>query len=180
MALVVEDGSGLSNAESYISVADATTYLTEIGEEADWTAAQVAAQEAALRLSTSWIDGRYSWPGFPKNDAQALDWPRFDAFDCEGRLVDSGSVPEGVRRACAWVAKESVAGSVDLTGVNTDGRIKRTRDKVGDLETEVEYEPGGAPGGEIVLPFADSLLSCLYESITRGSSGWSVSKLVRA
>lgn len=180
MALVVEDGTGKSDAESYISVADATTYLTSIGEATEWSAAQVADQEAALRLSTSWIDGRYSWSGFPKNDAQALDWPRFDAFDCEGRLLDSDSVPEAVRRATAWVAKESVAGSVDLTGVNTDGRISRKRSKVGELESEIEYEPGGAPGGDVSLPFADSLLSCIFESITGGSSSWTVSKLVRA
>ena len=37
MALIVEDGTGLANAESYVSVADATTYHTNYGNTA-WTA----------------------------------------------------------------------------------------------------------------------------------------------
>lgn len=33
MVIIVEDGTGLSNANSYVSVADATTYFTDRGEE---------------------------------------------------------------------------------------------------------------------------------------------------
>lgn len=179
MALVVENGDGLPNAESYISVDDATAYLTAIGEGTEWSALSVAEQEAALRLATSWIDGHYGWPGQIKVNDQALAWPRVGAIDCDERLIDPDSVPVRVANATAWVAKEGGTGAIDLSSVNTDGRIKRTHDKVGPLESEIEYESGGAPGGEVSLPFVDSLLRCLYTT-KMGNSQWSTIRTVRA
>ena len=179
MALVVESGAGLATAESYVSEADALTYLTAIGEETAWAALTTAQREAALRLATSWLDAHYVWPGSVRMGDQALAWPRVGALDCEGRTVAYDEVPSTVANATAWVAKEHGTGTIDLSGVNTKGRIKSKTSKVGELSSSIEYESGGAPSSIVELPFANSLLHCLYTS-RKGNASWSVVTTVRA
>ena len=48
MAIIVEDGTGLANANSFISVAGADAYWAEVTTPALWNAANTAAKEAAL------------------------------------------------------------------------------------------------------------------------------------
>jgi len=62
MPLIVEDNTGLANAESYISVADADVYLANMGRTS-WAAATTAAKEIALRKATQYIDTAYSFRG---------------------------------------------------------------------------------------------------------------------
>ncbi len=74
MALIVEDGSGLDTAESYVSVADAGTYCTAHGLSA-WTGAD-AVKEAALRNATQYIDTTYNFRSAKSYQYQALEFPR--------------------------------------------------------------------------------------------------------
>jgi hypothetical protein len=48
MALIVEDGTGLANAESYVSVADATTYHANIGNTA-WAVYRQSLRDITLQ-----------------------------------------------------------------------------------------------------------------------------------
>lgn len=92
MSLTVEDGTGRPNADSYVSVDDATAYHAARGNTGWATAgssdggqspASFAAQEAALRRATTFIDATYRgrFPGYPlKGRAQALEWPRSGAY----------------------------------------------------------------------------------------------------
>ena len=74
MALIVEDGSGLDTAESYVSVADAGTYCTAHGLSA-WTGAD-AVKEAALRNATQYIDTTYNFRSAKSYQYQSLEFPR--------------------------------------------------------------------------------------------------------
>ena len=74
MALIVEDGSGLSDAESYVSVADAGTYCTAHGLTA-WTGVD-AVKESALRNATQYIDTMYNFRSAKSYYSQALEFPR--------------------------------------------------------------------------------------------------------
>lgn len=87
MPLIVEDGTGLSTAESYLSVADFRTRaaalalwkVVDSAAAADWiTPAADADVEAALRRATAALDGAYGdrWAGQKTSWQQALDWPR--------------------------------------------------------------------------------------------------------
>ena len=51
MSLVVEDGTGKADAESYISVADADTYHSNRGNT-DWAALTTTEKEQLLRGAT--------------------------------------------------------------------------------------------------------------------------------
>lgn len=112
MALVVEDGTGLSTAESYISVADADTYFTNHGSPSDWTSAATAEKESALRYATSFLDDSYSWYSSIINTDQALGWPRVDYWDSEGRIISG--VPQKIKDATCEMALEHLKNSLNF------------------------------------------------------------------
>ena len=120
MAIVVEDGTGKSTAESYISVADASTYHTARGNTA-WAALTTdAIREQCLRKATDFMRQAYRsrWQGYRVNEDQALDWPRY-GVEVEGYAVDSDIVPTEIKNACAELALK--ASSADLNPDLTQG-----------------------------------------------------------
>lgn len=134
MALVTEDGTGLSNAESLCSVAVADARHTALGNTA-WTGAD-AVKEAALRRATQYMMQRYrtQWKGTRLLRAQALDWPRYGVIRDGIYDVDTNIVPDEVANACADLALRAL--SDDLA---PDQARVAIREKVGPLETE--YSP---------------------------------------
>lgn len=86
--MVVEDGTGLSNADSFVSVAYADTYFTTRGVSA-W--ASLTNKEALLIKATDYIEAVYSesWKGVTLNDTQSLSFPRIidDATVYPDRLL---------------------------------------------------------------------------------------------
>ncbi len=146
MALVVEDGTGLANAESYISEADADTYITEHLRDGNtyrtaWVAASSANKEIALRQATDWLDITFaqSWQGQRVNETQALAWPRYGVVDYDGFAIDSDVVPVSIQEACAEMAARGVGEDLFADISSPSGAVKRKRSKVGPLETETEY-----------------------------------------
>lgn len=73
--LIVEDGSGVVNADSYVSSANADAYHSAFGNAA-WASATDPQKDAALRSATQYLDSRYRFKGVRKTYAQALMWPR--------------------------------------------------------------------------------------------------------
>lgn len=130
MALVVEDGTGLTNAESFISVANADARHTALGNTA-WTGAD-AVKEAALRKATNYMEGAYrqAWKGTKWTRTQALSWPRFNAY-VDGWLIDGNIVPAEVANACADLALKAL--SEELA---PDLERAVIREKIGPIETE--------------------------------------------
>ena len=134
MALIVEDGSGKSDSESYISVADASTYHTARGNAAWAALATDALREAALRRATDYMRQAYRsrWQGYKVNEDQALDWPRYDV-EVEGYAIDSDIVPTEIKNACAELALR--ASAAELSPDLTQGVV---REQVGPIA--VEYD----------------------------------------
>jgi len=146
MSLIVEDGTGRSDAESYISVADADTYHTKFTASAAWAGAGTADKETALRQATQYLDDEYRgrWKGYPVDDEQALAWPRLDVEDENGYVVDSDAVPEQVQRAAAEMALRALSSGPNLLpDIVERGTVKSIRKKLGPMEKEVEYVGGG-------------------------------------
>lgn len=85
VTLVVEDGTGLANANSYVSLADADAYFDARSHATAWTALVTAGDDDArnrlLITATNLIDreaiSRYGgWLGSPLKSTQRLAWPR--------------------------------------------------------------------------------------------------------
>jgi hypothetical protein len=72
MALIVEDGTGKPDAESYASAEDLVLYAGKFGVAIP---ADEPAQEALLRRAALAMDGM-KWKGRKTNSEQALSWPR--------------------------------------------------------------------------------------------------------
>ena len=135
MSLIVEDGSIVTGAESYISVADASTYHSNRGNAAWAALATDAIREQCLRKATDYMEQAYRsrWQGCRIGETQALSWPRYDV-NVEGYDVDSDVVPTAVKNACAEFALKAATAelSPDLTqGVVSEsvGQISVTYDK---------------------------------------------------
>lgn len=122
MAIVVEDGTGLSTAETYCTVAEATTYFSNIGNTSWAALASDAVREQSLRKAVAFMLGRYRsrWAGSRKTTTQALDWPRSlvpikDAPNLYGgsaSYYDDASVPQAVKDACASLALRASSASL--------------------------------------------------------------------
>lgn len=113
MALVVEDGTGLSNAESYASVETADSVIAAFGASPSWAALATGTKEQALRAATMWLDGTFStrFSGIRLYQGQALEWPRGFASYATGMPMSSTAVPTAVVRACCLAAAEHVTSS---------------------------------------------------------------------
>lgn len=145
MSLIVEDGTGLATAESYISVADADTYHSNRGNS-DWMALTTAVKERLLRIATDYMVAVYRlrWDGYRYVNTQALDWPRIYvpvrdvcSVNAYPEYVSFDVVPTQVKNACADLALK--ANSETLLDDQTQGTI---REKVGPIEVEYDkYSP---------------------------------------
>jgi hypothetical protein len=110
MALDVTVGGAA--AESYVSVADATTYLTARGvADSAFKSKATPDKEAALRKATAYIDNYYKFRGTKATDAAALQWPRYDVW-AFSYYVDSDAIPQRIKDACCELALKAIAGEL--------------------------------------------------------------------
>lgn len=104
LVLIVEDGSGVPGANSYVSIEYARSYF--IGRRlysSAWTVASRETQEIALRMASVVLDAEFSWSGtLPVNSAQGLAWPFQDAVDRYGNAVVG--VPKALKDAVCETA----------------------------------------------------------------------------
>lgn len=171
MTLIVEDGTGLPNAESYETVAGFRAYAGNVGFDLS-AYGDDAKIEHALRRATTWLDARYGsrFLGTWTTSSQALQWPRTGVTYRE-TTIPSHSVPERLKRATCEVAWRELQVPSSLSPDAAPDRIKR--DRVGDVETEFAMGPAGAG---IALPVVDDLL----DGLTKGRAGAYVGRAVRS
>ena len=134
MSLIVEDGTGLSTAESYCSVAAMDARMSGFGNET-WATLTTAEREEALRRATVYMEQAYRerWKGYRQTATQALSWPR-NSVVVDGFIsIASNVVPAEVRNACADLALKAAAGDL-----NVDLERGVVREKVGPIETEFD------------------------------------------
>lgn len=150
-----------AGVDSYLSNTEADTYHTVMNNAA-WAAATTAQKDSALRYSTAYMDGKYSWIGERIADlVQPLGWPRVNAYDAEGRTLTG--VPQKVKDAQAQLALSALTDAL-IPDEDRGGAVKR--EKVGELE--VEYFDG-APAGR-TYGMVDTLLHGLYRTAGSGAS----------
>lgn len=118
MALTVEDGSGLADADAYASIATVDAYATARGLDT-WTGTD-GAKEAAIREATIYLDTSYSWKGAIVSEAQALAWPRHGVADREGREITG--LPQRVVDACCELAVMKMSAS--LVASRTEAEVQ--------------------------------------------------------
>jgi hypothetical protein len=121
MALVVEDGTGLEDAESYLSELDFELRAEALG----LTLPVTGDAEVGLRRGTRYLEGRYAgrWPGYKINGrAQALNWPRRYVRDSHGNAVADDEVPEEIKKALVEAAYREMVEPDSLTPDHVPGQ----------------------------------------------------------
>jgi len=145
VSLVVENGTGLANAEAFIGVTDADTYAASRGLTA-WASATTAAKEVALRKGADYLCRVYSYVGVPSNNTQALAWPRVDAVDPYRCFLIEG-VPAELKQANVELAFRALTTELlpDAPG-NTTGFLTMESEEVGGAIRETkQYAAGIGP-----------------------------------
>lgn len=158
MPFVPETGVGLSNANAYVDVAFADAHHLDRGN-AGWTGSATVKEQAIVR-ATDYVDKRFGrkFRGFRQGKAQALEWPRIDAFDDDDFLFsDVDVIPRQLKKAVAEYALRALllkplapdpalpfqdrdtigTGSTQSSGSGA-GAIVASRQKVGPIETETK------------------------------------------
>ncbi len=162
---VVEDGTGLSTANSYLSVEDAATYHATYTGSDDWTSATDAEQKLALIQATQYLDAKYhsKWRGVRTNEDQALDWPRTEAEDDDGYDIDDESVPVPLEQACAELALRVVLGDDLLAALEDSRQIISESTTVGPISESKTYADGAAISSKLKFPKVDLLIKKLTD-----------------
>lgn len=134
MAIVVEDGSIVSGANSYATEAELQAY-------ADARGITVAGQtdedllKAMDYLETQPFIGRKS------TQAQPLQWPRTGVI-IDGYSYEASNLPAELKEALLVIAISIDQGLDPLA--NLAPPVKRKRVKAGSVESETEYQDGAA------------------------------------
>ena len=162
MALIVEDGTGLDDANAYITVAYATDYH-QLRCNDGWQG-PVSEQEAAIIRATEWLDRHYDFqgsrvvigdPGSPSVLPQALAWPREGVRHSDGIAVPSDAVPVEVERATAELALITL--TMPLEPTSDEGRVSRRDESIGSVRIAEDFASAGTTGAP-EIPIVASIL----------------------
>lgn len=163
MALVLEDGSGVANANSYVAVADVRTFATDRG--IDLSALSDAAVTAFILNATDYLESLWKfYVGCPATVAQALSWPRQNVFNPDSSSFPSSgaaSIPLTLKNAQCQLCLEQQNGVTDLlptTDNNSSGGFITSR-KTDVLETHFSERIG--TDIQPVMPKVDRWLQTL-------------------
>lgn len=144
MTIIVEDGTEVTDANSYVSVADCKIYL-DLRGYLDWGNVDDATKDRSLFLAADYIERKYKlrWKGFSNSSTQSMTFPRTGIIDENGYTLLSTVIPQELIDAQCLLANLTVDEDgelVQLTTITTqDNLIKKIRDKTDVLEDEVEY-----------------------------------------
>lgn len=155
ITIVVEDGSGVANANSYVSVADARVYAANRGTELPLDDNEVAAM---LIRATDYLEAQECrYQGKRTSPTQALAWPRTGVFlNCDE--VPSNVIPKSLIAAQTQLAMAINAGFDLQPNISPQDYV--TREKVGPIETE--YADPVAVGIMPTFTAANALLAPLF------------------
>lgn len=131
MAIVVEDGSVVSGANSYVTAQELTDYTTDRG------VTLTGDNEEHLLNAMTYIE-TIQFIGYKKTKDQPLQWPREGAF-IDGFEVFSNEIPQELKTLQFEVVIAQFEGNGPLTSV--DRKISSAQ--VGSLS--VSYDEGSAP-----------------------------------
>ena len=160
MAFTVEDGTGLTDSNSYASVQEYRDYA-EL-RNIDVTSELDATIQGYLVRATDWVDLTYDYNGEQLTDTQMLEFPREIAEE------DTG-LPLRVINATIEMALEQSNGASVFS--STSDNITSNTQKVGSIETSIKYDTTMSIYRSVadLYPVAHKLLSPYVDSISTNS-----------
>ena len=165
MAFQVEDGTGLADATAYMSVADFKEYHDDRG--GDYSDHDDPAIQVGIVQATDYVDKRFGrrYRGCRSTQAQALEWPRVDAYNDEDQAFDD--VPRPLTKAIAEYAMIVLQMDRNLAPIPTpgfsitdpdtgessgegSGQIIEKSEEVGPIKETTKWASGNSSGKPMV------------------------------
>lgn len=154
LALIIEDGTRVAGANSYVTLDEANAYLAYHAQRVAWAALSDDDKAAAIVQATRALDSGCSWKGQKVDLQQARAWPRYGVI-IEGGPgvaweprrsrymggVGDNEVPTAVKEASMELAALMMAG--DRTADSDSAGIKSVN--LGDNAIAVEFDPTTTP-----------------------------------
>lgn len=157
MAITVEDGSIVANANSYVDHTELAAYATLRGVT---LSADQTTREQLLIKAMDWLD-QYAnkWKGLRTSNSQVLEWPRANVILYDnGPYLDQNTIPQELKNLQMTVALAAIDVSLLPThDISRKGQV--IREKVDVLE--VEYANSGKVMRLPAVTSADALLGVL-------------------
>lgn len=168
VTLVVEDGTGITTANSYLTAAEADDILAlNPIMYATWTALTVVEQETYLVWASDYIDCYVQWYGNKTVPDSGLRWPRTYVCDCDGIEIDANTIPDKLKSAVAQLAiflTSSEAAQSGGTSSTVPPGIRRVKADVVEVEFFSESDGGGSTtreGSDLLPVNMRFLIRCL-------------------
>lgn len=158
VTLVIEDGSVVSGANSYVTAAEFRTFC----ENRDIAIVSTYGDESQLLLKAMDFLEQQDFIGIKSNSDQPLQFPRSDLW-IDGYAVDADAIPQLLKDAQITIAISIMAGNDPLG--NVDRTIKKERIDV----LEIEYADQSAP--TVIIRSIHNVLKKLVGGSNAGSGG---------
>ena len=156
MALIVEDGTGLTDSNTYADVATFQAYADSIGRGSE--VPTVAEEAEALLIRAMYVLESKCWKGYrtyPENP-QALDFPR-TGLSYDGVTVPGDSIPTQLINAqCQYGL---TAGTQSLFGVAPAGTGGSVIEERVEGAVTIKYGPSSGSTSETFDAMAESMIS---------------------
>ena len=163
MALIIEDGTNVASASSFVTVAECQAYAAARGLELPATDAAI---EILLIKAMDFINSlEFDFQGWRVNNAQLHTWPREGAYLFSESILVS-EIPQILKDAQCRLAFDVSLSELQSTG---SGRVV-VKEKVGPLETH--YSNDGVSNQQINPTAAFAILKPLLNDVsTLGGGG---------
>lgn len=133
LAFVVEDGSGLNNATSLVSLSFADDYFeADAAFFAAWDALADADKQLRLIRASRVVEQKVFWRGSKAVDDSAFSWPRDCMVDRNCIAIENDVIPEPVKQLVCEMLK--LLESSDITTGQDVDNLKRLKVDVIELE----------------------------------------------
>ena len=162
MTLIIEDGSTVTDANSYVTVVELAAYALLRGT--DLSGLSEAQSEALIIKAMDYLEGkRGQYKGNKAASGQSLQWPRSGVYDIDllGELYPLDAIPRELKYAQMSLAIEANTTDLQPSRLRTDkGQV--VKEKI-DGAIEVEYANSGTVQSIPAFAKADALLSPLLK-----------------
>ncbi len=152
ITLIVEDGTGVANANTYADLAYARAFATNTGLVGLPTDDEAA--KAALLRAMAYIESR-PYQGYPSSATQALVWPRKGVLYSGYQLLDN-YIPEPIKKAQV-VAATLIGNGIELLPTVSGQFV--TEETVGPITTKYSDEYLASSTGLTVFSEIDVYLN---------------------
>jgi hypothetical protein len=102
--LTLEDGTGVSGANTYATLGYISGYCSDMGFTS-WSSVSTNNQIAAVLRAMDYIES-FPFKGVKVLYNQDLKWPRSGMYDEDGYALDNDTIPEGLKKALSKAAYE--------------------------------------------------------------------------